>query len=306
MVVDEAGRTLRNAASSFRDYLEGLADEHPAHSAAAADQQWIEDSHHKLRAPRRRVLHQGLWAKSLTLQNVLDHVLAMERVLVGEPVGIWSHLSLSRVVQEGAVRVSHIYDPRASSEQRFALIGAAWVGDVQQHLTAAREFSSQSQLLVEAEQRWASTERTIQAAGLTIDRDRRGCPNRVVLGEARASCTFDLSGAAHARPSHLPVWYRLSSAASHSTSWLMQQATGFDAEGAITTYADTNTVTAAVLSVLGAFEDLTATLGSYHGRDPQRAVRTIQRRTVAVIERQRTAEQQMMQDFELMRSLEDI
>ncbi|SIO90816.1 hypothetical protein BQ8420_28590 [Nocardiopsis sp. JB363] len=86
----------------------------------------------------------------------------------------------------------------------------------------------------------------------------------------------------------------------------MQQATGFDAEGAITTYADTNTVTAAVLSVLGAFEDLTATLGSYHGRDPQRAVRTIQRRTVAVIERQRTAEQQMMQDFELMRSLEDI
>ena len=120
-VVDETARTLRNAAASFRNFLEGLADEHPAGSPAAAGQQWIEDSHHKFRAPRRRVLQQGLWTKSLTLQNVLDHILAMERVLVGEPVGIWSHPSLSRVTQEGAVLVSHTYDPHTPPDQRNSL-----------------------------------------------------------------------------------------------------------------------------------------------------------------------------------------
>lgn len=126
-----------------------------------------------------------------------------------------------------------------------------------------------------------------------------------MLGEVRASCTFDLSGAARARPSHLPVWYRLSSGASHSALWLTRQETGLDTDGEITTYADANTVSATVLSVLGAFEDLTVALGSYHGRDSQRAVRTIQRRSVAVVERLRKAERKMRQDFELMWAFEE-
>jgi hypothetical protein len=42
-----------------------------------------------------------------------------------------------------------------------------------------------------------------------------------------------------------------------------------------------------VLAVLGAFEDLVQTLGDFHGKDPQPALLTIRRRTVAVLDRQR-------------------
>jgi hypothetical protein len=42
-----------------------------------------------------------------------------------------------------------------------------------------------------------------------------------------------------------------------------------------------------VLAVRGAFEDLVQTLGDYHGKEPQPALLTIRRRTVAVLDRQR-------------------
>ncbi|XKK60594.1 hypothetical protein HFP71_33185 [Streptomyces sp. ARC32] len=51
-------------------------------------------------------------------------------------------------------------------------------------------------------------------------------------------------------------------------------------------------VTAAMLAVLGAFEDLVQTLGDYHGKDPHQAPLTVRRRTVAVLDRQRTWRQQ--------------
>ncbi|WP_440581271.1 hypothetical protein [Streptomyces sp. PT19] len=46
--------------------------------------------------------------------------------------------------------------------------------------------------------------------------------------------------------------------------------------------------TAPVLAVLGAFEDLVQTLGGYHGKAPHQALLTVRRRTVAVLDRQRT------------------
>ncbi|PAK27716.1 hypothetical protein CJD44_02840 [Streptomyces sp. alain-838] len=59
-------------------------------------------------------------------------------------------------------------------------------------------------------------------------------------------------------------------------------------------------VTAAVLAVLGAFEDLAQTLGGYHGKDPHQALLTVRRRTVAVLDRQRTWRQQAQDDARLL------
>ncbi|MFG2683944.1 hypothetical protein [Streptomyces sp. NPDC048392] len=59
-------------------------------------------------------------------------------------------------------------------------------------------------------------------------------------------------------------------------------------------------VTAAVLAVLGAFEDLVQTLGDYHGKDPHQALLTVRRRTVAVLDRQRTWRRQAQYDARLL------
>ncbi|AWZ06354.1 MULTISPECIES: hypothetical protein [unclassified Streptomyces] len=83
--------------------------------------------------------------------------------------------------------------------------------------------------------------------------------------------------------------------------WLVQQAVGFDDEGNPSLYADSETVSAAVLAVLGAFEDLTETFGTYHGHaGTAQAVATLQRRTLVVVERQKRWRQRAARDAEAL------
>ncbi|MFF5481039.1 hypothetical protein ACFY5C_27465 [Streptomyces sp. NPDC012935] len=91
------------------------------------------------------------------------------------------------------------------------------------------------------------------------------------------------------RTTHLPSWYRVASGASHNMLWLVQQGVTVTAEGTAALRAGPDIVTAATLAVLGAFEDVTHTFGTYHGHEVRAsAVRTVQRRTKAVIDRSRT------------------
>ncbi|WP_461009578.1 hypothetical protein [Streptomyces capparidis] len=217
---------------------------------------------------------------------MLDHVRAMERTLLGEPVSVWPCASLSRVVQEGAVRVCHMYGADLSSEERAARIAAAWLGGVQQHLTAAREFNP-TITLPEAEAAWEKASGVVASAGMTLEHGKKG--NRVVsvrLEESAAALALNFVDAVRDRPSQVPSWYRTSSGASHSTLWLIQQAAGLEDDGTPAFRASADIITAATLAVLGTFEDVTQTLGTYFGRDPQEAVRTVKRRTVAVLDRQ--------------------
>ncbi|MCC8452872.1 hypothetical protein [Streptomyces rochei] len=111
-------------------------------------------------------------------------------------------------------------------------------------------------------------ERTVQRAGMSIGLDGRGRPSSAVLGPVQAPFKVDLTSIAAKRPTHLPAWYRISSAASHSTVWMVAQAFASDQDDQPVMRADPEIVTAAVLAVLGAFEDLVQTLGDYHGKDP--------------------------------------
>ncbi|MFC8142937.1 hypothetical protein ACFUKV_14500 [Streptomyces paradoxus] len=86
---------------------------------------------------------------------------------------------------------------------------------------------------------------------------------------------MNLTNIAAQRPTRLPAWYRMSSAASHSTVWMVAQAFASDEDGQPVMRADPEIVSAAVLAVLGAFEDLVQALGDYHGKDPQPALLTI-------------------------------
>ncbi|MGW8569828.1 hypothetical protein [Streptomyces niveus] len=283
-VVDEGARTLRHASGSLYDFVESLAEGDSVGGMSPADAGWVGSSHHRHRAARRRLWAWASWNTQLTLGNILDHVQAIQRTLVGEPVAIWSLVSLSRVVQEGTVRICHLYEAGPSPDQRAVRIAAAWLNGTRQHQIAAREIGAEA--VPAADKIWKDAERTAQRAGMSIGLDSKNRPSSAVLGSVKAPFAVSLTNIAATRPTHLPAWYRISSAASHSTVWMVAQASGFDENSRPVMRADPEIVTSAVLAVLGAFEDLTETLGMYHGKDLQQALRTIRRRTVAVLERQ--------------------
>ncbi|MDI5969922.1 hypothetical protein POF50_011335 [Streptomyces sp. SL13] len=190
-----------------------------------------------------------------------------------------------------------LFDNDQSSEMRLARIAGSWLGGLNEHLIAAREFKPDI-TLAEAEAAWRQAERTVLNAGATLGTDNRGRPNRVILGSATAPFKVDLAGTAGRREPLLPAWYRISSAASHSTLWLVQQAATLEPDGKLSLRADPNILTAATCAVLGTFEDTVGTLGRYHGHTGTRdAVLTIQRRTVAAVELQRRWRKRMEEDL---------
>jgi len=294
-IVDEGARTLRHACRSLNEFVESLAEGESAGGMSPADAAWVRDSHHRHRAARSRLWAWAGWNTQLTLGNILDHVQAIQRTLVGEPVAIWSLVSLSRVVQEGAIRVCHLYEGGIGPERRAVRIAAAWLNGAQQHRVAARDVGAQA--VPGAEKIW---ERTVQRAGMSIGLNNRGRPSSAVLGSVQEPFAVSLTNLAAKRPTHLPDWYRISSAASHSSVWMVAQAFASDEDDEPVMRADPEIVTASVLAVLGAFEDLVETLGTYHGTDPHQALLTVRRRTVAVLDRQRTWQHRAQEDARLL------
>lgn len=293
-LVHEAARALRNADASLAAFLGQLPETRVEGTPAQLDEAFIRQAHHKQRSPLRWIRSWNEWATSLALGNASDHVLAMQRVLeAGQPVSVWPCVSLSRVVMEGCARVCYARDPRATSEERLARAAAAWLDSCQQHLTAAREFHPEK-TLAEAEKEWERAEQKVAAAGMVVGHDRRGKPNRVTFGATTVNLSMSLVDILRARPSHLPSWYRISSGASHNTTWLVQQAAATSGNGAPVLRADPATIIAATLAVLGAFEDVTETFGTYFGHEgTAEAVRTVQRRTLAVVDLGKKWQRQM-------------
>lgn len=295
-VVHEAARALRNADASLGTFL-GLLSETPAEGAPAhLDEAFINQFHHKKRSPLRWIRTWSDRTASLALGNASDHVLAMQRVLeAGEPVNVWPCVSLSRVVMEGCVRVCYTRDPRATSEERFARAAAAWLESSQQHLVAAREFYPEK-TLKEAEEAWEKAEQKVTAADMAIGRNK-GKPSRVTFGETTVNLSPSLVDILRTRHSHIPSWYRISSGASHNTTWLIQQAAATSNDRTLSLRADPATIIAATLAVLGAYEDVTETFGTYFGHERTAgAVRTLQLRAQAMVALGRKWRQQMETD----------
>jgi hypothetical protein len=234
---------------------------------------------------------------TLVFGNAFDHVLAMERVLEGgEPVNVWPCVSLSRVVTEGCARICYMRDPNVTSEERLTRSAAAWLDSCREHRTAAREFYPE-RTLEEAEAAWKKAEQRVTAAGMTIGADKKKKPISVTYGEAKANLSTSLVDILRPRQAHVPSWYRISSGASHNTSWLVQQGAAVTDDGVASLRADPNIITAATLAVLGAFEDVTQTFGVYHGhQDTDAAVRTVQMRTAATVDLQKKWQHRMEKD----------
>ncbi|MFJ6691539.1 hypothetical protein [Streptomyces sp. NPDC091294] len=297
-LVHETARALRNADTSLGAFLKNLATDFPAGAPAHQDDEFISKAHHKRRSPLRWIRSWNDWTTGLSLTNASDHVLAIQRVLeAGAPVSVWPCVSLSRVVTEGCARVCHVRDPKATSEERFARGAAAWLDSCQQHLTAARDFYP-DRTLSEAEEAWKKAERKVTDAGIVIGLDRKGKPSRVTLGATTVNLSASLVDILRARPSHPPSWYRIASGASHNMTWLVQQAAAPSADGMTALRADPAVIIASALAVLGAYEDVTHTFGTYFGHEgTAAAVRTVQGRTLAVVALGKRWERQMEKDI---------
>ncbi|WP_149264370.1 hypothetical protein [Actinomadura sp. K4S16] len=294
-VVDEAARTLGHARGSLQEFLGALPTTAQQGSFAAADATWVVLSDRQFRSARRRLLRRAQVNAQLALSNILNHVIAIERTLAGEPVLTWPSVSLSRIVHEGAVRTCRLFDPAASSEERIARIAAAWLDAARQQLTAAHDLDPR--VVPESEQEWERAQRAARDAGLSIRYNDRRRPVAVVLGEVSVPFAVNVTDASRLTPGCPPAWYRISSAATHSTMWLLQQGAALNADGQPAILADPEAISASTLIVLGSFEALTETLGTYHGHDPSKAVATLQRRMAAVIQRQQHWREQMQRDL---------
>jgi hypothetical protein len=184
------------------------------------------------------------------------------------------------------------------SDVRLVRAAASWLSGAQTKLKAARELDARA--VPEAEKGWEDAERTVKRAGLTIGVDSRKRPCNVSLDAVTVSFKMDVTGSAGNGPTQPPAWYRIGSAAAHSSSWLIEQASSVDENGRRSLLADPETITAVTLAVLGSLEDLTSTLGTYHGRAPATAIQTLRRRAVAVIDRRRRWERQMKADAQAL------
>ncbi|MEV4000650.1 hypothetical protein [Actinomadura sp. NPDC049753] len=142
------------------------------------------------------------------MSNILNHVIAIERTLAGEPVLTWPSVSLSRIVHEGAVRTCRLFDPAASSEERIARIAAAWLDAARQQMTAAHALDPS--VVPESQQEWERAQRAVRDAGLSIRYNDRGRPVAAVLGEVSAPFKVNLTDASRLTPGCSPAWYRIS------------------------------------------------------------------------------------------------
>ncbi|MEU6709138.1 hypothetical protein [Streptomyces wuyuanensis] len=296
-IVHQSARTLRNSAAALHTFLNSLPEQSAQGSPADQDQQFITTSHHRKRGPLRWIRSWGDRTNTLVFGNAFDHIRAMERVLEGgEPVSVWPCVSLSRVVTEGLARICHLYDPAASSEARLTRIAAAWLDSCREQLTAAREFYP-DRTLPHAEADWRKAQEKIEGAGMTIGLDSRERPNRVIHGDTTANLSVSLVDILRMQPAQIPAWYRISSGASHNTLWLVQQGSTMTPDGTVIMRADPDIITAATLAVLGAIENVTQTFGAYYGHEgTEAAVKTVQRRTIAIVSLSRKWRDQMKQD----------
>ncbi|MGW9613342.1 hypothetical protein [Streptomyces diastaticus] len=133
--------------------------------------------------------------------------------------------------------------------------------------------------------------------GRAIGRNHKDKPNRVTFGETTVTLSTSLVDILRTRHSHIPSWYRISSGASHNTTWLVQQAAATSKDGTLSLRADPATIIAATLAVLGAYEDVTETFGTYFGHERTAgAVRTLQMRAQAMVDLGKKWRQQMEMD----------
>ncbi|WP_327072075.1 hypothetical protein OG196_00010 [Kitasatospora purpeofusca] len=196
----------------------------------------------------------------LTWAHAIDHVRALEHDLRMQPPPVWSPLTLTRVVLEGAAFTRYLYDPAIPLAQRLARCAGMCVTEALNEAKASHAFGPEEQQ--GAQQRQREAKQLLDDADAVERRDRNG---RNVIG-------YSIDGE-YAPLDHkigpqikafMPEWsadaYPLLSGAAHGRPWMIARARKPDGWG-----GEAATVMAAIMVVMGAIEAGITVWGGYVG-----------------------------------------
>jgi hypothetical protein len=215
-------------------------------------------------ATERHRLHSLLIEMAtLTTDNALDHVRALEHDIVMQPPPVWSPLTLSRVVMEGVLFAEYLLDPTIPLNRRLARMAGMWRTDATYALKQAEAYGQEP---VEAGQMLAYVEDCLRKCQAVERLDRRGKINGYSFGSESAALDLNITErATNVMPDWLPAPYRLISGASHNRPWMIARAK--DLAGGDGLAGEAATVMAAVMVALGSIEVAVGAFGKYFGVD---------------------------------------
>lgn len=197
-------------------------------------------------------------AATLTWQNAIDHIRALEHDILMQPPPVWSPLALARVVLEGCTFTHYLVEPTVSTAIRLARSASLLATESQHQLKAAAEFGPDEQVAARA--KWADAEALLQAAGVVERLSAVGKRTGYSVDGATAPMDHNVTDRVK---SFMPSWaqgpYRLLSGAAHSRIWMINR--GRVQDGGWT--GESATVMAAVMTVLGALESGVAVWAGY-------------------------------------------
>lgn len=230
------------------------------------DIEWIDSHDEQLAINRGALYGMVIGVVPVIWDNVIDHLRALEHGVLMDPPPVWSPLTLSRVMLEGALLVHYLMDPSISPAVRLARGAGVWMTDARHALNSRSEYAEDEG--AEARQHVAYVADCLDRAGVVVVADDRGRPRRFEVDGERAAPDINITAEAGRA---LPPWcppaaYRLTSGAAHSRPWLIERGRstesggdGFGGEAA--------TVMAALLTAMGSLDAGMRAAGGYFGID---------------------------------------
>lgn len=243
---------------------------------------------HRQRAHRRRLWGDATNQSLLMIGNILDHMWAASRLLNGESVPIYAHMTLSRVLVEAAARICYLTDPAVGYEGRVVRGATLGLQSINAHVTAAQSLPSTSpampHALTDAIKKRDKLEDRIKRAGLEFKLNAN--QKRTHLQDSGSGVSealkINLTALVEKYFADRPSWYRLSSGVIHSARWMLDDVVvGSDHQG-VTMVPDFMGIGAATMLAIDACQAVAKTYAQFYGHNPQLATRASALRTQVV------------------------
>lgn len=234
-----------------------------------------------LRTERRRLHSMLLQTASLTAENALDHVRALEHDILMQPPPVWSPLALSRVAMEGVLFTEYLFDPSIPLNRRLARLAGMWRTDA---TYVQKQAEAHGQEPAEAGQMLAYVEDALQKCQATERRNGQGKLIGYSFGSESATMDINITErATKVMPDWLPAPYRLTSGAAHNRPWMISRAK--DLAGGDGFVGEAATVMAAVMVAFGSIEVAVGVVGEYFGVGVTEALRQMEEERTAFLYR---------------------
>jgi len=218
---------------------------------------------------------------SLTTENALDHVRALEHDILMQPPPVWSPLTLSRVVMEGVLFTEYLFDPTIPLNRRLARLAGMWRTDA---TYAQKQGEAHGYESAEAGQMLAYVEDALQKCQATERRNGQGKLIGYSFGSESASMDINITErATKVMPDWLPAPYRLTSGAAHNRPWMIGRAK--DLAGGDGFVGEAATVVAALMVAFGSIEVAVGVIGEYFGMDVTDALQQMEGERTAFLYR---------------------